>query len=478
MNGQKEYASLGLKIGLEIHQQLDMGKLFCRCPCAITSDPPDFTFTRQLRASASELGDVDITARFEELKKKSFVYEAYKNITCLVEMDESPPEEVNPEALRVALQVALLLHIQPVDVVCFMRKVIIDGSTVSGFQRTAVIGMNGYLETSLGRVSIQSVALEEEAAKKVETTKEYVKYNISRLGIPLIEIATGPDMKTPEHAKETAGLLGMLLRSVKGVKTGLGSIRQDVNLSITGHPRVEIKGFQDLRSIPKVIAHEIQRQQSALQKGAKVVGEVRKAEPDFTTSFLRPMPGAARLYPETDVPLIQITKERVQALEVPTLIVEQVDDLAGEYGVHPDVAREVVKRKIDFAVFVKQYNALAPKFIAHVLVEVPKELKARFQMDPEKVTQEQIHEILQLVQQGKVAKEAVLDAFVELIKSGKVDLKKFERVAEAAIDAEIRKIVAENKGASMNALMGVAMQKFRGKVEGKRLVELIKKYSS
>ncbi len=471
------YEGLGLKIGLEIHQQLAGKKLFCACPAVIKDGPPDVTFTRQLRASASELGDVDVAARFEELKKKYFVYEAYHAVNCLVDLDESPPEAVNADALQVALQVAVLLHAQIVDGVCFMRKVVIDGSNVSGFQRTAVIGMNGYLETSLGTVSISSVALEEEAAKKEAATAEYAKYNISRLGIPLIEIATGPEIKTPEHAKEVAGLIGMVLRSVPGVKTGLGSIRQDVNLSIRGHPRVEIKGFQDLRSIPKVVEYEMQRQQDMMRKGEKVVGEVRKAEPDLTTSFLRPMPGAARLYPETDVQMIAITKEILEKIEVPVLLSEKVESLEHDYDLPPDLAREIVKRKVNFDYFAAQYKYLEPKFIAQVLINVPKEMKARLKVEKE-VRSEQFEEVLGLLDVGKVPKDAVLDVLAELVQKGTVDLQKFQGVSEQDAEAEIKKIVAENKGASMNALMGLAMQKFRGKVEGKKLMEWIKKYSA
>src|SRR3989344_7159746 len=173
------YKDLNLKIGLEIHQQLDGNKLFCSCPCIIKDGKPDFKIKRYLRASASELGKVDQAALYELQKGKYFIYEGYNNVNCLVELDESPPEELNKKALEIGLQVSLLLNAKILDQIQFMRKVVIDGSNVSGFQRTALIAVNGYIETSEGKISIPTICLEEEAAKKVEDTQQYRVYNIS-----------------------------------------------------------------------------------------------------------------------------------------------------------------------------------------------------------------------------------------------------------------------------------------------------------
>ncbi len=474
MKEQNEYEKIGLRIGLECHQQMTGKKLFCGCPAMIKNDPPDFMFTRQLRASASELGKTDAAAAFEEQKKKYFVYESYHEVNCLVDMDEEPPSDMNKEALQIALQVALLLHAKPVNVVCVMRKVVVDGSNVSGFQRTALIALDGYIETSLGKVSIPTIAVEEESAKKVETTKDYVKYNISRLGIPLVEIATGPDIKSPEHAKETAGLLGMVLRSVKGIKTGLGSIRQDVNLSINGHQRVEIKGFQDLYSIPKVIKFEMERQKQVLQKKEKTDGHVRKAEPDFTTSFLRPMPGAARLYPETDVRPVPLLQNMLDAIVLPKLVAEEVESLGEEHKLSPELAREILKRKINIDQYVRDFPKLEAKYIAFFLVDIPKGLKTRFQLD---VSETQLNFMLHLVNEGKILKDFALQALVEYITKGSFDPENYKIISDDEIEQEIKKVVLENKGASINALMGKIMQKYKGKVEVMKVVAFIKKYS-
>jgi len=308
------YQKLGFKCGLEIHQQLEGKKLFCSCPTLNSDQEPDVKFERRLRAVAGETGEVDIAAKHEMEKGKKFIYEADSNDTCLVEYDEEPPHELNKQALETALKVSLLLNAKIVDEIQVMRKTVVDGSNVSGFQRTALVAQDGFIETSKGKIGIPTICLEEEAAQKLEEKNGSVIYRLDRLGIPLIEIATSADIKNNEHAKEVAAYLGMILRSV-GVKRGLGTIRQDVNVSIEKGARTEIKGFQDLKSIPKVIDYEIHRQLDAINKGKKLNKEVRRVDKDFTTSFLRPMPGAARLYPETDVIHIKVDKKYIEELK-------------------------------------------------------------------------------------------------------------------------------------------------------------------
>ncbi len=468
-----DYEKIGLKCGLEIHQQLEGKKLFCNCQTIIvpSTEKPDFKFIRKLRASASELGEVDKAALYELQKGKYFVYEGYHKSNCLTCIDEEPPLEVNKEALDISLQITLLLNAKPVSKVQFMRKIVIDGSNITSFQRTALIATDGYIETSLGKVTVPTICLEEEAAQKQEDTKEYRRYNISRLGIPLIEVATGPDIKTPEHAKESAAKIGMILRSVKGVKRGLGTIRQDVNVSIKGHPRVEIKGFQDLRAIPKVIEYEFQRQ----LKEKNGEAHVRKAEPDFTTSFLRPMPGSERMYVETDQPEIEITKEIIKKIKLPTLLDDKVEEYQEKYCLSPELAREIIKEEIDFESTVNEFKKLDPNLIAKILIEVPKELKSRLKVDISKLSEEHFHEVLSLIETNKVPQSASLDLLKELAEKGQLDLSNFKQVSDQELEKEIKNIIAANKGAQFGALMGMVMNKFRGKVDGKKVSELIKK---
>ena len=254
-----DYQKIGLKCGIEIHQQLEGKKLFCNCPTLLRDDKPDFELKRKLRASAGESGKIDIAARQEQIRNKTFVYQGYSDTTCLVETDSEPPHALNQNSLYTTLQLSKLVNANVSPVVQVMRKTVVDGSNTSGFQRTALIARNGEVETSEGIVRIDNISLEEDACKIVSETETEKIYKLDRLGIPLIEIGTAPDIKTPEQAQETAKKLGMLLRSLPNVKRGLGTIRQDVNVSIKGGNRIEAKGAQDLRMIPTLVNLEIKR---------------------------------------------------------------------------------------------------------------------------------------------------------------------------------------------------------------------------
>ncbi|MFH0861910.1 MAG: Glu-tRNA(Gln) amidotransferase subunit GatE [Candidatus Altiarchaeota archaeon] len=254
-----DYKKLGFKCGIEIHQQLDTHKLFCDCPSAARDDKPDITVERKMRAVAGELGDVDPAALHEFLRNRTLVYEAYRDTTCLVELDEEPPHPLNLGALRTVLEVAFLMEAKPVDELHVMRKTVIDGSNTSGFQRTMLVAVDGVLQTSEGPIGVPTICLEEDAARIISEDGGKVRYHLDRLGIPLIELATSPDIKSPQHAREVAEKIGGILRSSQ-VKRGLGTIRQDLNVSIAEGQRIEVKGVQDLRLISKVVEGEVERQ--------------------------------------------------------------------------------------------------------------------------------------------------------------------------------------------------------------------------
>lgn len=467
------YKELDFKCGLEIHQQLETHKLFCNCPSIVRDESPDIKIVRKLRAVAGETGETDLAALHEKGKDKLFIYEACSTSSCLVELDEEPPHPINQNAVDSALEIALLLNAKIVDEIQIMRKTVVDGSNTSGFQRTALIATNGFIETSKGRVNI-TICLEEEAAKRIKEDENSVTFRLDRLGIPLIEIGTATDIKDPEHAKETASILGMILRSTKKVKRGLGTIRQDVNISIKGGARTEIKGFQDLRSIPKVIENEIQRQLDLIRENKKIEEQVRKAEPDLTTSFLRPMPGAARMYPETDIPPIIITKERLKKIKLPELITEKAIKLEEKYKISPVLARELIENE-SFDDYVKKFPSIEPSFIAQVLVEMPKEIISRFKLNPDKIKEKDFEEILSGLNKKEIPKSAVLEILVEVAEGKKIDFSKYKTISQGELEKEIKKIVEGNKAAPFNALMGIVMGKFRGKVDGKKVAEIIKK---
>lgn len=483
-----DYQKLGFRCGLEIHQQLEGKKLFCECPAINSDAEPNVKFERRLRAVAGETGEIDIAAKHEMQKGKKFIYEADSADTCLVEYDEEPPHGLNKEALEAALKIALLLNAKIVDEIQIMRKTVVDGSNVSGFQRTALVSTDGYIDTSLGRVGIPTICLEEDAAQKLEDARTesgtpsvgkdgYVRYRLDRLGIPLIEIATGSNIQNNEHAKEVAAYIGMVLRSVEGIKRGLGTIRQDVNVSIEKGARTEIKGFQDLRSIPKVIEYEIHRQLSAINEGKKLGREVRKAEADFTTSFLRPLPGAARLYPETDVTHIKLDKKYIEKLkrELPKLIAHKTEEFEGKYKIAKELAKELIGNEL-FEELVKKYNKLEPQLIAHTLINIPKEIKTRFKDDISRLKNEHFDEILDYLNKGKIAKEAIIDLLIKKIRNETIKLEEFTWVSLEDLEKEIKEMLEKKTGLNIGAYMGILMGKYRGKVDGKKIMELLRKY--
>ena len=258
-----DYRTLGLRVGIEIHQQLNTGKLFCDCDSTLVDDYR-LEFVRMLRPTQSEMGEIDRAALEEAERKLQFRYQSV-SCSCLVEADEEPPHDANKLAIGAAMEMTFLLNATPVDEIHFMRKIVIDGSNTCGFQRTALVATNGHLEMSGSRISILSVCLEEDAARKISEQGSEVTYRLDRLGIPLIEIATGPDISTPEETRQVALRLGSLLRATRKVRRGIGTIREDLNISISGGARVEIKGAQELRLLPVYVEEEVKRQLALLE---------------------------------------------------------------------------------------------------------------------------------------------------------------------------------------------------------------------
>lgn len=609
-----DYKKLGLKVGLEIHQQLEGKKLFCNCPTLLRDDQPHFEIKRFLKASQSELGEIDIAAQAEQKKEKFFIYQGYKDTTCLIELDEEPPRDLNKDSLNTTLQLSLLMKSKVVDEVQVMRKIVVNGSNTSGFQRTSLVSYNGILEDEDNNIRIATVCLEEDACKDVEQTPEYYKFKLDRLGIPLIEIATEPDIRNPQQAKRVAEKIGMFLRSTNGVKRGLGTIRQDLNVSIIGGERIEIKGAQDLKLIPEWIEKEAIRQQSLLEirnilaqrkitkqdikkefiditnllksasskiirsafekpaplilaiklkefsgligkevqpgrrlgtefsdHGKVIAGigglfhsdelpnygitqeekdkiedflkcekedafllvadtktktekamvaiferilqtfdgvpsEVRKPNPDGSTSFMRPIPGASRMYPETDVKPIKITKELLKEVKAPELLTERAEKLEEEFKISAELSRELIKKNIDFKHYIYQHKNLTPTFIASFLIQLPREAKTRFNIEIN-LKEEQLNEILSLINDNKLPKDVALDVIIDMQKTNKIDFDKYKALDEEELNKAIKEIILKNKGAPFNALMGEAMRRLKGKVEASKISELLKKFS-
>lgn len=269
----EDYLKVGLKVGLEIHQQLlTEKKLFCRCPAGLYDDEYDSEILRHMRPTLSELGEYDGTALMEFKTKKNIIYRINRDSVCTYEMDDTPPFMINEQALDIALEVAMMLNLNLVDELHIARKQYLDGSIPTGFQRTTIVGVDGWIPFEDRKIGIYQLGLEEDACREVSDVGHERVYLTDRLGMPLIEPVTHPDMRTPQEAAEVGELLRRLLRSTGRVRTGHGATRQDVNVSVEGGTRNEIKGVPSIRRIPKLVHNEAMRQWNLLRLRQKLAG--------------------------------------------------------------------------------------------------------------------------------------------------------------------------------------------------------------
>ncbi len=260
-----DYEKIGLKVGLEIHQQLDTEtKLFCRCPVKYQHGQEDYRIIRHMRPTLSEMGEYDRAALMEFRTKKNITYLLHRENTCTYEMDDTPPFPLNEQALDIALRISTLFRLSIVDEVHISRKQYLDGSIPTGFQRTAVIGINGGIRYGEKDIRITHICLEEDACREVWDRRHSIGFRTDRLGTPLVEVITAPDMHTPEDAMNVARELGWAMRYLGIVRRGIGATRQDVNVSIDGGRRVEIKGVDKYQFIRDLVAIEAYRQKKLL----------------------------------------------------------------------------------------------------------------------------------------------------------------------------------------------------------------------
>ncbi|HSL16968.1 MAG TPA: Glu-tRNA(Gln) amidotransferase subunit GatE [Methylomirabilota bacterium] len=261
-----DYAGVGLMVGLEVHQQLLTDtKLFCRCPAGLYTREHDGSVLRHMRPTLSELGEYDGTALMEFKTRKNIIYLLHRSNTCTYEMDDTPPFLVNQQALDVAIEQCLMLGCDIVDEVHIARKQYLDGSIPTGFQRTAIVGVNGRLPFVGREISITQVSVEEDSCREVSDRGHLIVWRTDRLGMPLIETVTGPDLRTPEEVEEAILLIGRVCRSTGHVRVGIGASRQDVNVSVRGGRRVEIKGVPQAGWAPRLVHGEAVRQVNLLR---------------------------------------------------------------------------------------------------------------------------------------------------------------------------------------------------------------------
>jgi glutamyl-tRNA(Gln) amidotransferase subunit E len=626
---ETDYAKIGLKVGIEIHQQLATSeKLFCGCPPTLFKEQPEKTFLRRLRPTQSELGQVDPAAFFEFKKGIKVRYEANRATSCLVEMDEEPPHPLNMEAVEIVLTAALMMNAKPVDEVHVMRKTVIDGSNTTGFQRTCAIALDGWIKVGGKVIPIQHASLEEDAARKTgdEDGGKIIRYRIDRLGIPLIEVATGPVIYSPLEAQEVALAIGRILRDTGRVMRGLGTIRQDLNVSLPNGALVEIKGVQELDLISKVVESEVQRQlnlieisrelkdrkgvveslnqdlvdvtdvfrkttskviakaldrkqtvmavklpsfagllkrelmpnfrlgtemadrarfwgrvggifhtdempaygvtieevealRKAVAAGAEdavvfvadnsenatdalrsvldrakeaiagVPAETRAANDDGTSRYMRPRPGAARMYPETDIPPSLITRDLLDKVRsnMPEPAEKKRLRLMKEYCLNEKLAKQVIDSEysILFESIVKE-SGVAATTAAAFLTETAKALK-RDGVALENVSDEQLRSIFQGVGSGLLAKEAIADVFTWLSQHEDKNLKEaldglgLRMLTKSEIENLVQKVIANNKQSvdkmgdkAFGLIMGLVMKEARGKANPAIVSKLLK----
>ncbi|PSP31717.1 Glu-tRNA(Gln) amidotransferase GatDE subunit E [Halobacteriales archaeon QH_10_67_22] len=611
-----DYDDLGLVAGLEIHQQLDTAtKLFCGCPTELREPEASVrSFTRYLHPTKSELGEIDEAALEESVVDREFEYLAYDS-TCLVEEDDEPPDRVDAEALDVTMEIAQLLDCAVVDQVHVMRKIVVDGSNTTGFQRTMRVAGEGAIRTPDGEVRIEDLMLEEESAQRVAETDRGVRYSLDRLGIPLVEIGTKPDIRSPEQARAAAERIGMFLRSTGKVKRGLGTIRQDVNVSIADGARVEIKGVQSLEDIDDIVENEVRRQvellaiaevlterdaavgeprdvtdvfedtdsgviRGALSDGGRAMAvrlagfdglvgreiqpdrrlgteladhaarhgaggvfhtdelpaygvteaeverlreavdagpedavalvaddpetadlaitaaaeraataaegvpeETRDATEEGTTRYLRPLPGAARMYPETDVPPVEPDPETVAE---PELLTEKVDRYAEAYGLDAGLAEQVAYGE-HMPLFERVVGAgVDPTLAATTLESTLTELR-RDDVAVEALTDDHLADALALVADGDLPQEGLDDLLRALsadpgaTAADILDREDLGGVGEDEVREAVAEVVernadqvAEEGMGAFSALMGECMGALRGKADGDTVSDVLR----
>ena len=613
------FKQLGLKAGLEIHQQLDTRfKLFCKSTTAVAEKVPLENIRRKLHAVAGELGKFDIATQFESMKDRTFAYQVFANENCMVEADEEPPHELNLDALNIALQIALLLNCQIPDELHVMRKTVTDGSNTSGFQRTILVGMEGHLKYKGKKIPITYINLEEDAAAIVGEDDGNATYRLNRLGVPLVEIGTGLlEDFTAEEIEDIAFQIGMICRSTS-VKRGIGTIRQDVNVSIRGGLRAEIKGVQELNLLSKIVENEARRQiamteirnslkrrevkkvtarpedvtlllratKSKVLRGmidshmtifgmklggfagmlkrqispARTLGkdladfvgifglkgiihsdedlqkynavedfeklrqhfsargedaivllgeykstgavaeqlinrlnqivvgmekETRAANDDGTTRFVRPLPGAARLYPETDVIPMPLSKEFVEKIRknLPEPWYRKFEKFKSQYKVSEDLARQMMEsEKLQlFEKIVKETGA-NPTIVASTFLSTLKDLERREKVELQRIAERHYFEIFDALAKEKILKEALPELFKYFAEKpgetidGAIEELNLVPITVADLHKMTKELLEQSQSLTYEKAVGLIMSKVRGRIDPQVVMSTVKKY--
>lgn len=479
--GQERHQAF--KCGLEIHIQLDTKrKLFCGCSTAMSEKEPAAVVIRKQHPVASELGEIDVAAQYEFLRDRVFHYQVFRTETCLVDLDEEPPHSVNPEALEIALQIAMLLNCDIPAEVYVMRKTVIDGSNTAGFQRTMVVGTSGYISFKDSKVPISYVTLEEDAAGIVKEEDGLVTYRLNRLGVPLVEIGTGIlEGFSPEDVQEIAYTIGIIGKSTGKVRRGIGTIRQDINISVRPEGRVELKGVQDLGMLSKVIRTEVERQLTL----DDVKHETRAVRLDGGSEFLRPLPGSARMYPETDLLPIFLEKDYVNRIrrELPEPWTRKLERFARELQLSDQLAKQILRSDY-LGLFERIVSSMGvePSVVASTFLSTLKDLEKRFGVKIENLTDEHFEEMFKLLAEKKIVKEAIPEILRAAAEEPKERIEEVVKRSSLGLlaEPELREIISrvlEKERASIEKTVGLVMSQVRGRADSQTVIALVKEMS-
>ncbi|MBK5114074.1 MAG: Glu-tRNA(Gln) amidotransferase subunit GatE [Candidatus Heimdallarchaeota archaeon] len=291
-----DFKKMGFRAGIEVHHQIKTKrKLFCNCPPILCDGEPDYLFERYFRPVLGEMGDFDAGMLIEFEKGYRVIYHAYEASVCNYEQDEQPPFWPDYEGIYMGYELAHWLNFSAlVDEVVVSRKQYLDGSITTGFQRTMIVARDGWVPVNGKKIKITNLTVEEDAARKIKTENfgRTVYYNLDRLGIPLVEVISDhEDCDNPDDFKKLAEYIGLTLRLSGIAQRGIGSVRQDVNFSIKGGNRVEIKGVQDLDTFVDLARREVARQDmlikiaDMLKERGLTKEELEHTYIDFTENF-------------------------------------------------------------------------------------------------------------------------------------------------------------------------------------------------
>ena len=631
----EDYAAIGLKGGLEVHQQLlTKRKLFCRCPAGYYSNEYDAEVLRHMRPTLSELGEYDGTALMEKKTNKNIHYRIHQDTVCTYEFDDTPPFFPDEKALDISLEISLLLNLNMVGEMHIARKQYLDGSIPTGFQRTAILGVGGWFPYKDRKIGVRQLSVEEDSCREVSDIGHDRVLLTDRLGMPLVEIVTEPDMRTPQEIAEVCQIIRLLCRSTGKVRTGYGAAREDVNVSVRGGTRVEIKGVPQISRIPLLVYNEAMRQCSllhirdllkqrgitpetfqwtshdvtravakthyqpireALEQGHRVKcvvlkgfagllnhttqeqttfakefsdrvrviacltelpntvhsdtasdlltvrdwkelrkhskagdgdasilvwgneedtqtacneiairakeatqgipNDTRQALKDGTNGFERVLPGAQRMYPDTDLPPMAIEEARLQGIraQLPVLIWDRQDEY---HRMHlPEDVIEplcISPRAVFFERLVGELN-VDPTFAAVILIQRFKALR-REGLNPDELNDDEIYEVFKAHADGTLAREGVIDVLTRVLEkrskmgggNAQVQLVLQAVQGQPVIDRDLKARIEElieNTDDSRFAttqkkyrcLMGRLMREFLGRVDGKRVAEMLEK---